>query len=177
MSALDCGISCPPTSTANPTQHLITCRRLVRVLVPRTTFSDMHVIYSLIRLSLAMHPCWSVSEITREVVEWVLASPGQYASLKTLCSLARTCKAVQDVALDGLWRTQDTLTNLVKCLPEATWTSSEGQIVSRIWSYIFKGHARLNSATGCRGGRGGSAAREQILSQVAPRHRTPARRL
>ncbi|KAJ7847738.1 hypothetical protein B0H14DRAFT_3867403 [Mycena olivaceomarginata] len=35
--------------------------------------------------------------------------------------LARTCKSFQGPALDFLWREQDTLTNLLKCLPSHLW--------------------------------------------------------
>ncbi|KAF8140812.1 hypothetical protein K438DRAFT_1879252 [Mycena galopus ATCC 62051] len=40
---------------------------------------------------------------------------------RDFAALARTCKIFRDPALDFLWREQDTLVNLLKCLPSHLW--------------------------------------------------------
>ncbi|KAJ7060573.1 hypothetical protein C8F01DRAFT_1293144 [Mycena amicta] len=44
---------------------------------------------------------------------------------ETLLALATTCKTFQEPALAALWREQNTLDNLVKCLPSNLWTKEE----------------------------------------------------
>ncbi|KAF8216631.1 hypothetical protein K438DRAFT_1559450 [Mycena galopus ATCC 62051] len=40
---------------------------------------------------------------------------------RDFAALARTCKSFRDPALDFLWCEQDTITNLLKCLPSHLW--------------------------------------------------------
>ena len=56
----------------------------------------------------------------------VLSILFEYFSVQDLSSLARTCRALLDPALDVLWYHQRSLTNLVKCLPDDLWPVYEG---------------------------------------------------
>jgi hypothetical protein len=42
-------------------------------------------------------------------------------SRKDFAALTRTCKTFQSPALDFLWREQETLVNVLKCLPAHLW--------------------------------------------------------
>ncbi|KAJ6460996.1 hypothetical protein C8R45DRAFT_1028905 [Mycena sanguinolenta] len=54
-----------------------------------------------------------------------------------LAALARTCKTFCDPALDLLWREQETLANLLKCLPSHLWKEESKQISSTYTRYNF----------------------------------------
>ncbi|KAJ7772831.1 hypothetical protein DFH07DRAFT_733536, partial [Mycena maculata] len=41
-----------------------------------------------------------------------------------LAALARTCTSFHEIALDELWRHQDTIMNLIRCMPADLWTST-----------------------------------------------------
>ena len=83
-----------------------------------------------------MHPCWLIPELAIRIIEkcapavvdgqpWEIYRRG----LGTWCALARTCRVLQEPALNLLWHRQDTLTHLVKCLPQDCWelkTSESG---------------------------------------------------
>ncbi|KAJ7116895.1 hypothetical protein C8R44DRAFT_983272 [Mycena epipterygia] len=58
-----------------------------------------------------MHRCLHIREMVDMVFEFSKSSP------RTLAVLARTCTAFQNPALDILWRDQDTLMNLLRCMP------------------------------------------------------------
>ncbi|KAJ7151854.1 hypothetical protein C8R43DRAFT_1127487 [Mycena crocata] len=59
-----------------------------------------------------MHPCLSIPELVDQ-----LFSHFEPADAKTLAALARTCTMFHEPALDVLWRNQDTLMNLLRCMP------------------------------------------------------------
>ncbi|KAJ7791843.1 hypothetical protein B0H14DRAFT_187607 [Mycena olivaceomarginata] len=44
---------------------------------------------------------------------------------KTLSSFARACRMFRDPALDVLWMHQNTLMNLLRCMPEGIWDESD----------------------------------------------------
>ncbi|KAJ7210703.1 hypothetical protein GGX14DRAFT_565313 [Mycena pura] len=44
---------------------------------------------------------------------------------QTLSSFGRACKMFRDPALDVLWRHQNTLMNLLRCMPEGIWDESD----------------------------------------------------
>ena len=88
-----------------------------------------------------MHPCLLVPDLVRLIAEectWVHRSPEEHSNdlqgQHTLNSLARTCRAFLEPALDMLWYRQDTLTYLFKCLPEdlleVTWIMGFRELVS-----------------------------------------------
>lgn len=70
-------------------------------------------------LTTPMHPALCIPEIV-EIVCAELEELDPWAQ-KDFAALARTCKAFQEPALDILWRKQDTLAHLVKCLPSDMW--------------------------------------------------------
>ncbi|OBZ67047.1 hypothetical protein A0H81_12882 [Grifola frondosa] len=55
----------------------------------------------------------------------LLASEDYGKPHRTLASLARTGRAFHDLALNELWASQDSLINLVRCLPQDAWQMSE----------------------------------------------------
>ena len=70
-----------------------------------------------------MHRCWLVPELTVLIAEHC-TGPSEFDSdvLRSLCSLARTCRTLQEPALDLLWYQADTLAHLIKLLPQELWT-------------------------------------------------------
>ncbi|KAJ7712230.1 hypothetical protein B0H16DRAFT_1814765 [Mycena metata] len=60
-----------------------------------------------------MHRCLQIPELVRIIASDLIK--------RDLAILACTCKAFKDPALDGLWRTQLNVTNLMKCMPAGTW--------------------------------------------------------
>ena len=77
-----------------------------------------------------MHRCLLVSELAQRIAE-ACAPEYKYAAVRdcqfpfpgfgTLCSLARTCRALQQPALDVIWYYQSGVQHLVKFLPQGTW--------------------------------------------------------
>lgn len=47
---------------------------------------------------------------------------------RTLFSLALTCHATSESALDALWRTIDDIIPLIRCMPDDLWTVTEAVI-------------------------------------------------
>ncbi|KAH7919409.1 hypothetical protein BV22DRAFT_1023044, partial [Leucogyrophana mollusca] len=45
-----------------------------------------------------------------------------------LCVLARTCRAFQEMALDLLWETLNSVGPLVQCLPRDVWKRAESEM-------------------------------------------------
>ena len=84
-----------------------------------------------------MHRCWEIGEIVIGIVE--VCQPektGRYTAhdkegLRTLCSLARTCRSLERYALDALWYRQHSLAPLVKCLPDDLWVLDDAQASRR----------------------------------------------
>ncbi|KAJ7110701.1 hypothetical protein C8R43DRAFT_1139272 [Mycena crocata] len=60
-----------------------------------------------------MHRCLQISEVVQAICD--------QTSRRNLVSLARTCQALRDTALDAIWHTQKSLLPLVKCLPPHIW--------------------------------------------------------
>ena len=50
----------------------------------------------------------------------------EWLGLRDVLSLALTCKAFLEPALDRLWRRQTTLFNLIKTLPDDSWAEYDG---------------------------------------------------
>ena len=67
-----------------------------------------------------MHECLEVFDIIKLIFEAVQDDPSRVAS-QTLISLAVTCRAFHDVALDTLWFKQTSLVPLLKILPRSFW--------------------------------------------------------
>ncbi|KAJ7853919.1 hypothetical protein B0H13DRAFT_2358729 [Mycena leptocephala] len=63
-----------------------------------------------------MHRCLSIHEIITEISSHFDSSLRSESA--DLSALARTCHAFQDPALDELWRTQETIYNVIRCLPQ-----------------------------------------------------------
>ena len=84
-----------------------------------------------------MHHCLLVAELAQRVAE---ACAPDYKSIptnkpfrrpigfNTLCALARTCRALQDPALDVIWYHQRGLEHLIDLLPEDVWEVYEGEL-------------------------------------------------
>lgn len=79
-----------------------------------------------------MHQCLLIPELSFLIAEnctvahnWVWTAkeycPEDKEGLKTLCALARTCRALLKPALNVMWYRQHTLAHLFKCLPEDLW--------------------------------------------------------
>ena len=85
-----------------------------------------------------MHRCLLVPElaikIAEECVTWpnpnVIDPNTDGADLKealgTLNSLSRTCQALVKPALDAMWYQQNTLSHLLRCLPDDLWEMTNG---------------------------------------------------
>ncbi|KAJ7853911.1 hypothetical protein B0H13DRAFT_2358721 [Mycena leptocephala] len=63
-----------------------------------------------------MHRCLSIHEIITEISSHFDSSLRSESA--DLSALAHTCHAFQDPALDELWRTQETIYNVIRCLPQ-----------------------------------------------------------
>ena len=75
-----------------------------------------------------MHQCWCIRELVDRIA--VLLMPrydgplqilGSMEGVSDVNALARTCRAVQDAALDVLWYRQSSLIPLLQCLPSDLW--------------------------------------------------------
>ncbi|KAI6115156.1 hypothetical protein EDD16DRAFT_1702251 [Pisolithus croceorrhizus] len=88
-----------------------------------------------------MHRCLRITEILHLIIGYLVDEEVTSANVTTairhkdVASLARTCKAFMDPALDVLWRTQSSLSPLVMCLPAHFWflkTFWRGTVVSLV---------------------------------------------
>ncbi|KAJ7160612.1 hypothetical protein C8R43DRAFT_920477 [Mycena crocata] len=68
-----------------------------------------------------MHRCLNILEI----LSLICCEAG--SSKKTLASFAMTCKSFTEPALDVIWAYQDTLANLLRCMPNGLWDMSDDQ--------------------------------------------------
>ncbi|KAI6132305.1 hypothetical protein EDD16DRAFT_419415 [Pisolithus croceorrhizus] len=74
-----------------------------------------------------MHRCLRITEIFHLIIGYLVDEEVTSANVtsairhKDVASLARTCKAFMDPALDALWSTQSSLSPLVMCLPAHFW--------------------------------------------------------
>jgi hypothetical protein len=77
-----------------------------------------------------MHPSLTVDDILHllacELVESELEA--------TAVSLACCCRTFEDPVLNVLWKTQEQLTPLLKCLPQEVWEEEDGMFVSQALS-------------------------------------------
>ncbi|KAH7918611.1 hypothetical protein BV22DRAFT_1041640 [Leucogyrophana mollusca] len=78
-------------------------------------------------------------DLNQDIIFYILDNvhikhkPGaSYTEQPDLASLARTCRALRDPALNVLWRTQNSLVPLVSTLPEGAWEIRED--TSDVWS-------------------------------------------
>ncbi|EMD38771.1 hypothetical protein CERSUDRAFT_133285, partial [Gelatoporia subvermispora B] len=79
-----------------------------------------------------MHKCLHLDEIVNHIVAFL--SAGDRDDRVALASLARTCRALQDPALDALWHCQEDLFNILRCLPRDAWTYGEDvKLVTDDW--------------------------------------------
>ncbi len=69
-----------------------------------------------------MHRCLTLPEVLRNIVERTAEDAGGIA---TVSALSRTCRLLHDAAEDALWRDQEGLTTLLKCMPEDVWDLHE----------------------------------------------------
>ncbi|KAJ7633549.1 hypothetical protein DFH06DRAFT_1139886 [Mycena polygramma] len=79
-----------------------------------------------------MHCALQIPELVELIAEQLGDSPSQRSSWhvpkssrRDLSALARTSKSFLDSALDVLWRNQDTLLNLLRCMPADLWCINE----------------------------------------------------
>ncbi|KAI6003134.1 hypothetical protein EDD15DRAFT_1468670 [Pisolithus albus] len=75
-----------------------------------------------------MHACLRIAEILDLIIGFMVDDthePDKFCGIRhqDLARLARTCKAFKDPALDVLWRTQSSLSPLIRCLPSRLRTT------------------------------------------------------
>lgn len=91
-----------------------------------------------------MHCCLQISEITAQIcAELVCRDLGCLDTFAgrvdhdhypaTLAALARTCHALEEPALDALWKTQSSLIPLILCMPEDLWSDARSGYLVGIW--------------------------------------------
>ncbi|KAJ7464107.1 hypothetical protein FB451DRAFT_454329 [Mycena latifolia] len=68
-----------------------------------------------------MHRSLRIPEIAQMIVSHIDPT-SDVGARPDLASLARTCRLFHDHALDVLWKRQDTIANLVGCMPADLWT-------------------------------------------------------
>jgi hypothetical protein len=71
-----------------------------------------------------MHHCLRIAEVFTNICDLTFDDPDnwdQEARLGMLSSLARTCKAFHEIALDGLWKVQMSVKPVLKTLPADAW--------------------------------------------------------
>lgn len=82
--------------------------------------------------TVQMHPMWEIRELVDRIV--VFLAPhfdhppwlkGNQDGRSDLCALGRTCRMLQNPALDILWYRQSTLVHLLRCLPPDLWYMQE----------------------------------------------------
>ncbi|KAJ7440297.1 hypothetical protein B0H11DRAFT_2099813 [Mycena galericulata] len=138
-----------------------------------------------------MHHSLSIPEIVDLIFaelqpEHVFGRQTPHWHRKDFAALARTCKSFKDPALNFLWREQDTLTNILKCLPshlwKETWVRSAnhnprrqlhltGQIVPADWDVALTYASRIRTLISERGNSGGAfpaASVFEIITSTIP---------
>ncbi|KAK7013698.1 hypothetical protein R3P38DRAFT_2720428 [Favolaschia claudopus] len=126
-----------------------------------------------------MHRCWEVAELVQLIFEaldpyavgvYRAEGIGQLKA-STLFRLAQTCRQLCEPALDVLWRTNEGLILLLKCLPTNTWAIRDGyfEIVSPIqskdWERFLLYSRRVTTFSACdRDIVVGSSALESMIS-------------
>ena len=74
-----------------------------------------------------MHHTLEIQEILLEILGYC-RSPRTTSSTCDLATLARTCRAFKEPALDALWEELYNLSPLARCLPEASHQLSTGKV-------------------------------------------------
>ncbi|KAJ6453917.1 hypothetical protein C8R45DRAFT_1112181 [Mycena sanguinolenta] len=75
-----------------------------------------------------MHRSLRIPEIISQIFSHLDPDPG--AGAADLAALARTCRIFHDPALDALWWEQDTIMNLMRCMPDVWKTPTPGLFTS-----------------------------------------------
>jgi hypothetical protein len=65
-----------------------------------------------------MHRCLEIQEIDRTICEYI-------DDKATLSALARTCRTLENPALDILWETQYSLLNVFRTFPSDLWRGGQ----------------------------------------------------
>ncbi|KAF9648751.1 hypothetical protein BDM02DRAFT_3186859 [Thelephora ganbajun] len=68
-----------------------------------------------------LHPVFQIDELLRLVVDELVETRQQAA-----ISFALTCRSLEEPTLSSLWKHQDSLTDLLKVLPNHTWVHEDG---------------------------------------------------
>ncbi|KAK7025126.1 hypothetical protein R3P38DRAFT_2952852 [Favolaschia claudopus] len=98
-----------------------------------------------------------------EIAELILANFDPLVDGKELAVVARTCTLLHEIALDALWRHQDTIYNLIRCMPSDLWKTVKvgtmdpsmwptRSIIDSDWERALKYSHRVRKFT-CRGHR------------------------
>lgn len=75
-----------------------------------------------------MHYCLQVTELLYYIFGWHATRSAGAQGSRTLYSLALTCRAFQQPALDILWEDmKGSLAPLIKCLPSDVWEKRPGE--------------------------------------------------
>lgn len=77
-----------------------------------------------------MHRCFMIQELVVQIVEECAMRDS------TLASLARTCTALCEPALNCLWREHRGLGKLVRTLPSHLWSEVDGELASVLLCHI-----------------------------------------
>ncbi|KAJ7485909.1 hypothetical protein FB451DRAFT_1083417 [Mycena latifolia] len=123
-----------------------------------------------------MHHGLRISEIVDAIVSHL--DPMKWADGGTVAALARTSKSVfHDAALDALWRDQDTIIHLLRCMPSDLWKTipaSGGRkmrlrrsIVPSDWERLMNYSYRIKSLQ-CRHGSHDLAETFETLRGAVP---------
>ncbi|KAJ7647931.1 hypothetical protein FB45DRAFT_894800 [Roridomyces roridus] len=85
-----------------------------------------------------MHSCLTISEVVQLIFEQCKEPRPQYfprpkQDLKTFASLAVTCRAFRNPALDILWSEQETVRNVLKTLPPHLWVERKESNGPDVW--------------------------------------------
>lgn len=70
-----------------------------------------------------MHPCLSVPDIIHLICNEIR----QQDRRSDLASLARTCRAWSEIALENLWYKIDSMEPFIKCMPQGLWQDGQDQ--------------------------------------------------
>ncbi|KAF9448670.1 hypothetical protein P691DRAFT_800453 [Macrolepiota fuliginosa MF-IS2] len=68
-----------------------------------------------------MHPCLDIPEIFRRICDEIRLRTTPPHPQSDLASLARTCRALSEIALDSLWYEIDGIGPLIRCMPRDLW--------------------------------------------------------
>jgi hypothetical protein len=83
-----------------------------------------------------MHRALELLEIVETICDQVYKQPIPSEMRKDLAILARTCTSFLNPALNVLWRDQQTICNLLRCMPDDLWDIAEYGTVYRFDYHI-----------------------------------------